>query len=157
MAHPVKVTIAVAINQITAIARPPLPSRSVSVGCLQEAFYFIVCSVHLRAQVLASETRFQTHCQCFCSRVRPKSVSLQTIHEPRLRLKVNSLTRTEFCTWKEVHWFIYSVKVITMSRLTINHFLILWALHGSLRCCETDRETGCATLLSLETQDIERG
>jgi len=43
-----------------------------------------------------------------------------------------------------------------MSRLTIDRFLILWSLHGSLRCCETDRETDCTNFLSLDAQDIER-
>jgi len=49
------------------------------------------------------------------------------------------------------------VLVYTVSRLSKCRFLILWALHGSLRCCNTDCETDCTTLLSLETQDIERG
>jgi len=73
------------------------------------------------------------------------------------------------CVWKWIrpreqnsapesrHVSLYSVKVIKMSRQTINRFLILWALYGSLRCCETHCETDCTTLLSLETQDIERG
>ena len=55
--------------------------------------------------VLASETRFQTHCQFFCSRVRPKRALLQTMssaasesefdHANRiLRLKVGMLVYT---------------------------------------------------------------
>jgi len=44
-----------------------------------------------------------------------------------------------------------------ISRQTINRFIILWALHGSVRCCETRCKTDCATLLALETQDVERG
>jgi len=35
----------------------------------------------------------------------------------------------------------HSVMVIKMSRLTINHFFNLGSLHGSVHCCETDRET----------------
>jgi len=37
-------------------------------------------SVHLHAQVLASEMRFQTLLQFFCSKVRPKSAFLQTMY-----------------------------------------------------------------------------
>jgi len=48
---------------------------------------------------------------------------------------------------------LHNVKVIKMSRLTIDRFFILWSLHGSLRCCETD----CTTFLSLDTQEVERG
>jgi len=43
-----------------------------------------------------------------------------------------------------------------MSRQNIDLFLILWSLHGSIRCCETDREADCKILLSLEMQDVER-
>ena len=55
---------------------------------------------------------------------------------------------------------LFSVNVIKLSRLTINRLLILRSLHGSLhgslhrllRCCKTEY----TTLLSIETQDIER-
>jgi len=49
----------------------------------------------------------------------------------------------------EVGVLVYSVRVIKMSRLTIDCVLILWSLHGSLRCCETDREIYGTTFLSL--------
>jgi len=52
---------------------------------------------------------------------------------------------------------LYSGKIIKMSWLANGRLLILWSLHGSLRCCETDRETDCTTSLSLDTQDIQRG
>jgi len=50
-----------------------------------------------------------------------------------------------------------SVKVIKMSSLAIDRLLILWLLHGSLLCCETDHETDCTNFLSLDMQDIESG
>jgi len=50
----------------------------------------------------------------------------------------------------------HNVKVIKMSRLTIDCFLILWSLHGSLRCCKTDRETDCTTFLYLDAQEVQR-
>jgi len=52
---------------------------------------------------------------------------------------------------------LYSVQVIEMSRLTIDRFLILWSRHGSLYCCAADNETEYTTVLSLDTQDVERG
>ena len=73
------------------------------------------------------------------------------------------------CDWKWIrsreqnsvpesrHASLYSVKVIKMSRPTADRFLILWSLHGSLRCYETDRQTDCTTLLSIDTQEVERG
>jgi len=45
---------------------------------------------------------------------------------------------------------LHNVKVIKMSRLTINRFLILWSLHGLLRCCETE----CTTFLSLTNKAL---
>jgi len=45
---------------------------------------------------------------------------VSTNHVPLLRLKVNSITQTEF----------RSFKVTKMSRLTIDRFLILWSLPG---------------------------
>jgi len=48
---------------------------------------------------------------------------------------------------------LYSAKIIKISRLTIDHWLILWSLHRSLRCCETH----CTNFLPLDTQDVERG
>jgi len=40
-----------------------------------------------------------------------------------------------------------------MPRLAIDGIFILWSLHRSPRCCETD----CTTFLSLGMQDNERG
>jgi len=75
----------------------------------------------------------------FCSKVLPKSAFLQTMYLG--------------CFWKWI-WScdqnfapesrlasLYSVKVIKISRLTIDSFLTLW----SLRCCKTDSETDCIT------------
>ena len=56
------------------------------------------------------------------------------------------------CVWKWIrsreqnsvpesrHASLYCLKVIKMSRLTIDRFFILWSLHGSLCCCIGDRE-----------------
>jgi len=95
-----------------------------------------------------------------------------TNHVPRLRLKMNCASlQTMYLgyVWKWIRSrehnsasesgrvSLYSVNAIKVSRLTINRILIHWAFHGSLRCCETDRKTDYTTLLSLETQDTERG
>ena len=63
---------------------------------------------------------------------------LFTDRVPRLRLKVNSITRTvpeRRCA------SLLSVKVIKMSRLTTDRLLILRSLYGSLRLCGTDGTT----------------
>jgi len=69
------------------------------------------------------------------------------------------------CVWKWIrsreqnyvsenrHASLYSVKVIKMSRRPIDRL----SFHGRFTSCETDRETDCTALLSLDTQDIERG
>jgi len=75
-----------------------------------------------------------------------------TNHVPRLRLKVNSITRTEFCVWKE-RTSLYIVTVIKIWTLPIDRFLILWSLHG----WPHRRKTDCTACLSFDTQYFERG
>jgi len=43
-----------------------------------------------------------------------------------------------------------------MSRLAMDRLLSLWSLHGSVRCCKTDRETDCATFLCLKARNTLR-
>jgi len=75
-----------------------------------------------------------------------------TNHVPRLSLKVN-WSREQNSVPESRRASLYSVKVIKMSRLTIDPFLILWLFHGMLRYCETE----CTTFLSLDTQDGKKG
>jgi len=95
---------------------------------------------------LASETWFQTHFQFFLL----KRAFLQTMYLGCVSKWIWSQERNSVPESRRAS--LYSVKVIKMSRLTINRILTLWSLHGSLRCCKTD----CTTFLSLNTQDAER-
>jgi len=54
---------------------------------------------------------------------------------------------------KSRHASLYSVKVITMSRLAIDCLLFWRPIHDLFRCCKTD----CTTFLSFDMQNIERG
>jgi len=112
--------------------------------------------MHSRDRVLASETRFQMHSQFRCSKVRPKSAFLQTMYLG--------------CDWKRIRLLeqnfvperrrasLNRVKVIKMSRLTIDRSLILWPLHRSLGCCKTEgHEADCRTFLSLYRHIVKRG
>jgi len=121
----------------------------VSRTCMQKKLY---CFGGFCCKFSAPETGFKTHSQFQCSKVRSKSASLQTVYLS--------------CVWKGIwsweqksvpesrHATLYGVKVIKKSRLASDRLLILWSLHGSLRCCETDRETDYTTFWSL---DVERG
>jgi len=71
-----------------------------------------------------------------------------TNNVPRLYLKWIR-TRERNSTPKSRRVSLYSVKVIKVSRITVNHFLVLRALHGSPRCRKTSSETDCTTILSL--------
>jgi len=51
--------------------------------------------MYARDRVLASETKFQAHSPFQFSKVLPKSAFFMN-RVPRLRLKVNSIMRTEF-------------------------------------------------------------
>jgi len=73
----------------------------------------------------------------------------------RLHLKVRLITQNSVPERRRAS--LYSLKVIKMSRLTMDRFLILWSLHGSPRCCKTDREADNTTFLSLYRQDVRRG
>jgi len=87
--------------------------------------------------------------------MHPKSAVLQTMHLVCVWKRIGSRERNSVPESR--HASLYSVKVIKMSRLTIDRFLILCSLHGLLCSCKTDRETDCTTFLSLETKDFERG
>ena len=52
---------------------------------------------------------------------------------------------------------LYSVKIIKMSRLAINCLVILWSLHGCFVVAKQTVKHTTQLLLSLDTQDIERG
>ena len=69
--------------------------------------------------------------QFFCSRVCPKSVFLQTMYLGCAWKCIRSSEQNAASERSRVS--LYSVKVIKMSRLTINRFFILWALHALLR------------------------
>jgi len=112
-----------------------------------------VQKVHSHARVLASEMRFQMHFQFSAQKCARKvrfyksctSAASESGFDQAnriLRLKVGVL--------------IYTVSRLSKCQGYIDRFLILWSLHGSIRCCETDRETDCTTFLSLDTQDVER-
>jgi len=88
--------------------------------------------------------QIQTHCRVFCSRVHLKSTFLLTMYLGCVWKRVLSREKNSAPESRRVT--LPSVKVIKMSRLTI-----------ILHCCETHHETDFTTLLSLETQDIERG
>jgi len=93
--------------------------------------------------VLVPETRFQALFLFPLSKGSLKRV-------PRLCLKVNSITRIEFCAWKEACWFIkcqgyQNVKPTYRS-------LIL----GSLHCCKTDSRNRPHNYLFLDIQDFKR-
>ena len=110
--------------------------------------------VHSRDRALASETGFQAHSQFQCSKVRPKSGFLLTMSLSFIWKWIRSCEQNS--APESRHASLHSVKVIKMVRLAIDRFLILWSLHRSLCCCETNRETDHRTFLSLDTKDDER-
>jgi len=110
--------------------------------------------VHSRARVLASEARFQTHCQFFCWKVRPKSAFLQAMYHGCVWKWIRSRKQNSALESRRVSF----IQCQDYQNVKASYQSLSYSMSASwtLRCCKTDQETDCTTLL-LETQDIERG